>query len=764
MGDDLHASIASGQFDAERIGRIIEAVETLNERLTGLEDDFSRTLGEGNRWLERRLLQVTYAATALLLVTGVLVSWMILRQVRQADEALRAQAERWRVTLASIGDGVLVTDAGATVVSLNAVAETLTGWKEHEAIGRDLDEVFRITNEQTQQPAESPARRALRDGRIVGLGNHTVLLAKDGTERPIDDSAAPIKDQEGTIVGVVMVFRDVSERRRAEEQAAARARQHEAIARLSETALGGRDLQSLMNEAAAYVTRTLGTDMCEVLELVSDARGLILRAGVGWKPGRMDRATEGVETNFLAGHTLASAALVVITDLRSETRFAGSTRLHDHGVISGMSAVVAGDAGRHYGVLGTYATRPRSFTDDDVSFLSAVANVLAVAIQRKRAEVALQEANRQKDEFLAMLAHELRNPLSPIRNAVHVLRSLVPNEPRLERAREMIERQVTHMTRLLDDLLDVSRIARGKVSLHQEVVDLAQLVRLAGEDYRATLDAIGLTLTLGLPARPMWVQADPTRLSQAVGNLLHNASKFTNPGGQVTVRLTMEADGRAAILSIRDTGIGMEPDILGRVFETFSQADHSLDRSRGGLGLGLALVKGLVELHGGTVQAFSAGLGAGSEFTIRLPLAPAPERPLAIPACKPAGQRSRRVLVIEDNIEVAESMKYLLEADGHQVVLAHTGRAGIETARQFRPEVVLCDIGLPGGMDGFGVARVMRNDAALSSACLIALTGYDREEDRRRAREAGFDMHLIKPVDPIALDQVLERLSDRANS
>jgi PAS domain S-box-containing protein len=889
LGDDLHASIASGQADAAHINHILEAVGSLNEQLTVLEDEFSRTLGEGNRWLERRLLQLTYAATALLLVTGIFLSWMILRQVTVADRALRAQAERWRVTLASIGDGVLVTDARMTIVSLNAAAEALTGWKEADAIGRQLDDIFRITGEPANASLENPARRALREGQIAGLGTHAVLLAKDGTERPIDDSAAPMKDHEGRIIGAVLVFRDVSERRRAEEAlrhteeryrslvavttsaiwttdasgafvssqpaweaymgqgsngharqgwlnalhpddrqrvhalwaralaqrtifeaegrilqagsghyryfvahavpllnadgstrewigtltdvddrkraeelAGARARQHAAIARLGETALSGRDLQSLMDEAADHVTRTLGTDMCGVLELSPDGRELLLRAGVGWTPGRVGRSTIAVELRSLAGFTLASSAPVMTNDLRSETRFTGSALLNDHGVISGLSVVIAGDGGHQYGVLGTYAAHPRAFTRDDVNFFCAVANVLAVAIQRKRAEEALQDANRQKDDFLAMLAHELRNPLSPIRSAVHVLRRLGPKEPRIERAHGMIDRQVAHMTRLVDDLLDVSRIARGKISLHRDEVDLAQLVRLAGEDHRAMLETAGLTLTLTVPDQPIWVRGDPTRLAQTVGNVLHNASKFTNPGGHVSMELA--ADGSAAVLGVLDTGIGMEPKVLARIFEPFSQADHSLERTRGGLGLGLALVKGWVELHGGTVRAASEGLGKGSAFTIRLPLESEPRPLRTTPTSAAGGRRPCRVLVIEDNLDVAESMKVLLEIEGHHVAVAHTGPAGIETARQFHPEVVLCDIGLPGGLDGFGVAKLMRKDTALCSAYLIALTGYGQQEDRRRASDAGFDMHLIKPVDPAVLDRVLAKLPNRAGA
>jgi CheY-like chemotaxis protein len=323
----------------------------------------------------------------------------------------------------------------------------------------------------------------------------------------------------------------------------------------------------------------------------------------------------------------------------------------------------------------------------------------------------------------------------------------------------MIDRQVSHLVRLVDDLLDVSRITRGKVLLRKERLDLGELVRSVVEDHRALLESTGLKLFADLPDEPVWVTGDPTRLSQVVGNLLQNANKFTDAGGRVTVRLAAEPGGGAA-LAVRDTGIGMGPDILARLFEPFSQADRSLDRSRGGLGLGLALVKGLVGLHGGSVQASSPGVGKGSEFLIRLPTSATPER--GVPAARPdAGGRGLRVLIIEDNHDAAESLRLVLELAGHRVVVAHAGRAGLAAARESRPDVVLCDIGLPGGMDGYTVARVLRADAEVCEVPLIALSGYGQEEDQRKARQAGFDRHLTKPVDPAVLGRLLEALSPR---
>ncbi|AUX30933.1 MULTISPECIES: PAS domain S-box protein [Sorangium] len=380
---------------------------------------------------------------------------------------------------------------------------------------------------------------------------------------------------------------------------------------------------------------------------------------------------------------------------------------------------------------------------------------------RKCAEATLREADQRKNQFLAMLAHELRNPLGPLRNAAELLRRSGPQQPSTAWACGVLERQVSHMARLVDDLLDVSRVARGRIELRKQRCDLAHLLRQTAEDCRSTLEASGLELALEIPAEPLWIHGDPTRLSQAIGNVLHNASKFTEAGGRVTVALSAAPESSAAI-RVRDTGIGMDVAMLARAFEPFSQADCSLDRSRGGLGLGLALVKGLVELHGGAVSAESAGIGRGTEVVLRLPLS----REVALPSggAAPASDlaaRSLRILIIEDNVDAAETLQALLAMEGHRVEVALSGPAGVDAARAFLPEVVLCDIGLPGGMDGYGVARALMGSPGTSPSLMIALTGYGREEDRRRAQEAGFAMHLVKPIEPSALQTVLASIAAR---
>ena len=365
--------------------------------------------------------------------------------------------------------------------------------------------------------------------------------------------------------------------------------------------------------------------------------------------------------------------------------------------------------------------------------------------ERYRAIAArLAEADRRKDEFLSVLSHELRNPLAPIRNAVHLLARAREDPVCVARARDVIDRQVGHLARMIEELLDVTRISRGQVHLSRAPLDLAKLVRETVEDHRAVFDTAGIRVTVDVPAAPVPVDGDATRLAQVLGNLLANSLRFTPRDGAVTVALE-EEPGDLAALRVRDTGEGIGPELLPHVFEPFTQADRSLARTRGGLGLGLALVKGLVELHGGTVAAASAGRGRGAEITVRLPLAPAFAARLAPPAAA-ARAAVARVLVVEDNVDAADTLRDALELEGLAVTLAGDGAAALAAAREAPPDLVICDIGLPGELDGYGVARAIRADPALRDTPLVALTGYAGPEDRARAREAGFDRHFGKPT------------------
>jgi CheY-like chemotaxis protein len=371
---------------------------------------------------------------------------------------------------------------------------------------------------------------------------------------------------------------------------------------------------------------------------------------------------------------------------------------------------------------------------------------------QRRAD-ALEDADRRKDEFLAMLGHELRNHLAAIFNALHIL-ARVSEDPLVSQAQGMLDRQVRQLARLVDDLLDVSRITRGKLQLQKSLVEFKAVVAPAVQTARPLLDARRQELVVGLPEEPLWLEADPGRLAQVVTNLLHNAAKYSDEGGRVT--LTARREGHQCVLRVRDQGVGIAPDLLPRVFDLFTQAERSLDRAQGGLGIGLALVKRLVELHGGAVEAHSGGPGQGSEFVVRLPLPLGVEGGTPTPTAQGAARAERplRVLVVEDNADAAATLGVLLRLYGHEAQVAPCGPTALEMAAAFRPEVVLLDIGLP-GLDGFQVAQRLRERPDTKEVVLVAMTGYGQESDRRRAREAGFDHFLVKPVDPAELERLL---------
>ena len=372
---------------------------------------------------------------------------------------------------------------------------------------------------------------------------------------------------------------------------------------------------------------------------------------------------------------------------------------------------------------------------------------------RRRAEE-LAEADQRKDEFLAMLAHELRNPLAPIMNALQVLRLRATGDPLIDGMRKIMERQTRQMGRLVDDLLDISRITSGKIALKRERLDLLRVVQIAVETSRPHLEARRHKLLLCLPGRPVWLHADAARLEQVLANLLNNAAKYTEPENQIWLSVALK-DGHVE-LRVKDNGIGIAPEVLPRVFELFAQADHSLDRSQGGLGIGLTLVRRLVEMHDGTVEAVSEGLGKGSEFVVRLPVAPeetAPAEGARIETLAARGRSNLSILVVDDNVDEAQSLSLVLRMYGYRTKMAYNGPAALEAAQLYQPDVVLLDIGLP-GMDGYEVARHLP-EIVSTRPVLIAVTGYGQEENRRRAFDAGFDRYLIKPVDLDILHKIL---------
>ena len=522
------------------------------------------------------------------LAIGLLISITLLT-LRDA-ERLRLVQEELATTLRSVGDAVISTDAGGVVRFMNAIAEQLTGWTNAMARGRPLEQVFDVINEQTRAPVETPVAQVFRERKIVTLANHTVLKARDGTERPIEDSGAPILDASGEITGAVLVFRD------------------------------------------ATTDRT------------------------------------------------ARRALIESRD-------------------------------------------------------------------------ALREADRRKDIFLATLSHELRNPLAPIRTATRVLETPNLSAADLERSRSIIARQVRHMASLLDDLLDISRITRGVLTLKTEPVELKALMEAAIETAQPAIAAKGHTFEVQWPAERIGLLADPLRLTQVIANLLTNAAKYTDPGGRITLGTRIEAS--AIEIFVRDDGIGIATEMQPRVFDMFSQIDTGHEHSDGGIGIGLALVKGFVELHGGSVEVRSAGLNQGSEFMVHLPGSLRAEPPIAVATTATAAvNAARRVLIADDNRDGAEIMAMLLSHSGYDVQLAHTGPDAVDVAAKQRPDVAILDIGMP-GMSGYDVARRIRSQPWGTGMMLIAVTGWGQEDDKRKAKEAGFDHHLTKPIDPGALERLM---------
>ncbi len=429
------------------------------------------------------------------------------------------------------------------------------------------------------------------------------------------------------------------------------------------------------------------------------------------------------------------------------------------GATSWLAAPLIGRRGRNIGLVQLVDKPEGSFTQDDEAMLVQLAQMASVAAENARLYKELRDNDRRKNEFLAMLAHELRNPLAAIEGAVRLSRQTGLEEHR-EWAAEVVQRQTRQLSRLIDDLLDISRINSGKIHLRRERLDLATVVTRAVDTIRPAVDARGHDLAVTIEGGPHHLDADPTRLEQVLVNLLANAAKYTPDRGRLG--LSARREGDEVVVEVRDDGVGIAPEILPRVFDAFIQADQTLDRAGGGLGVGLTLVRRLLELHGGSITATSEGSGKGSTFTVRLPAAarPEPERPGSAPgpAGPPDAARRPRVLIVDDNVDTARAMARLLVVSGYEVRVAHDGREAIAVARAERPGVLLLDIGLP-GMDGYEVAREVRKDPDLAASTLIAISGYGQEDDRRRSREAGFDHHLVKPVDYDLLHPLLESVT-----
>ena len=771
---------------------------------------------------------------------------------RRAQMRASQQRELLRVTVGTIGDAVITTDIQGDVTYMNVVAESLTGWTESDAVGHSLDMVFRIVNEDTRQPVANPATKALREGVVVGLANHTVLLRKGGGECPIDDSAAPIRDEHGGVSGCVLIFRDVTAQRRMQRDKANQLLTQRLLASIvesSDDAIVSKALDGTIQSWNAAAERLFGYTAEQAVgrhislvippDRIAEEDHIVTSLKAGQRIDHFE--TERVRSDGRRilvsltispikdddGHVVGASKIVrditdrkraeadrqkFVTLVESSTDFIGMCDLDGVPFFvnrAGLAMVGLDDieAARRAPVAsfffpddqarimneffpsvldqghGEVEVRFRHFKTGEALWMSykvltlpdasgrpvAFATVSQDITVRKRMEENLtrlaedlSEADRRKNHFLAMLAHELRNPLAPISNAVRALHLGGGDAETLRSASGMLRRQVGQMSRLVDDLLDLSRITRGRIELRKERIALAAVVQQAVEAVRALYQSKGQELTIALPSHQVYMHADPARLAQVVGNLLNNACKFTDEDGHVW--LTVEHEGEQAVVRVRDNGIGIAAEHLPKIFEMFSQVDTSLERSRDGLGIGLTLVKTLVEMHDGTVDVCSDGPGRGAEFTVRLPVLSGvtdTAAPPAVVAAAPA--MGRRILIVDDNEDGAESLALLLQVAGHETHMAHDGLAALEAAERLHPDAVLLDIGLP-RMNGYEVCSRIRKAPWAKNVVLVALTGWGQEEDRHRSREAGFDAHMVKPVDFDALLNLVASLPSAPES
>jgi two-component system CheB/CheR fusion protein len=619
-----------------------------------------------------------------------------------------SDAGHWLAAIVeSLDDAIVSKTLDGIIISWNKAAERLFGYSAEEVIGKHIQ--ILIPPELTEE--ENVILEKMRRGeRLEPYESERVR--KDGSRIRLSLTISPIRNESGEIIGASKIARDITDRERADE----------ALRQALEK------LQLVTDVMSAPVTR------CS-----RDLRYLwVSRPYADWL---------GLSPDEIVGRP--------ISDVIGQAAF---EHIRPH-----FERALSGEVARYEEQVNFKGIGPRWInavytpTFDTLGQPNGWVAVVIDIDNRKKAEDALREADHRKDEFLAMLAHELRNPLAPIHNAVHALKRLGPPEPQLQQLFNMIDRQSELLARLVDDLLEVARITQGKIELRKEKAELLAVVGRAVETSRPLIEARKQQLMVSLPEEPLRVEGDVVRLGQVIVNLLNNAAKYTGEDGQIWLKVERQ-DGEV-LLRVKDTGIGIPAKDLPYVFDLFAQAERSLDRAQGGLGIGLTLVRRIVEMHGGRVEAFSEGPNRGSEFIVHLPLlaesAPEPQRSGPQGPNEAAEVVLCRVLVVDDNVDSAESMALLLELEGHAVEVAYDGPTAVEAARRMRPHVVLLDIGLP-GMNGYEVARVLRQEPRLDKTVLIALTGYGKAEDRARTKAAGFDHHLTKPVDQELLASLIK--------
>ena len=769
-------------------------------------------------------------------------------ELRRALEAQQAEREWLQITLASIADAVITTDPCGLVIFLNPVAARLTGWSLHEAVGHPLSEVLRMVQETSRRTDDLPIAKVVDDGNIIVSGDEVVLIARDGTARSVEHIAAPIRDSHGKVKGVVIIFRDITERHRAEQ---AQRESEERFRQLADNindvfwirelhgsktayvspayeSLWGRSCQSLYERPMSYLEAVHPEDReralraCHRLERgeaiageyriirpggtvrwiwdrgfpIRDKSERIVRlAGIAEDITERKRAEQALRESEERFRTLADATPVLIWGSDTDKQcnyfnkqwldFTGRTIEQEmrKGWTQGVhpddlercreTYVTALDArtpftveyrlrrqdGQYRWVLENGVPR---FAPDG-TFSGYIGSCIDIT-DRKRIEEELRKSDRRKEEFLAVLSHELRNPLAPIQTAVDLLEQAGTGGVESDRELAMIKRQVQNLKRLVDDLLDVSRISRGKIELRKELVELAAVVAQAVDAVRPLFDEHHQDLHVSIPEDSILLKADPTRLEQILSNLLINAAKYTPQGGGIW--LDVEQLQSEVLIRVRDTGIGIDADLLPKVFDLFLQGERRVGRSHEGGGIGLSLAKNLVELHEGTITAHSQGSDIGSEFVVKLPMvsrvqSKREQTPQAIQLEASELLPRRRILIVDDNVQAADSLGRLMSVVfGQEVRVVYNGKSALELAGSFLPEVVLLDLEMT-GMDGYEVAMRLRERTECSKALIVAVTGWGHEEDRRRSREMGFDLHLVKPVTARDLRAMLTDLKQK---
>lgn len=705
-------------------------------------------------------------------VTGVMMVAVDVTAHVDARERVRDALDFTRAVTGSLGEGVLATDLEGRLTLINPAAREMLGWKEDEALGKLVQEIVQIRRaDGTPITAdEYPFNLVMRKGDSFRT-EEQLFSGRSRSSFPVSCTASALRQGGEQISGAVLAFQDISERKQAETLLASHQQALEMLAK-------GEQLEQVLDFLARSMESQSRNEFRVAIHLMEEDGQHFGYVAAPSLPASYAQATKGLDASLQTGP--CSTAVMrheptIVHDFAAETRWpAFSAEAISLGLRACLTTPIVASDQRILGTFVIYYREPRDPTPYDHQLVEIVNHTASIAIEQRladrRTESLIEElkvADLRKDEFLALLAHELRNPMAAISMALSMLERVEGDAVKSAKYRETARRQMGSLVRLVDDLLDVSRITSGKVELRKEEVELASIVQNALTATRSAIEARGHTLTLTVESGVLRMDADATRLEQVVVNLLVNAAKYTDPGGTISVRLAREVVKGAAqaVLAVRDTGHGIPKDMLDKVFDLFVQVSPTIHHAAGGLGLGLTLVRRLVEMHGGTVAAMSEGVGKGSEFVVRLPLSEGNQGEMPLHAGGPTEQTSpapqrRRIVVVEDSEDVRETLKEFLEALGHEVTVAVSGPLGVAKVLELLPEVALVDVGLP-GFDGYEVARRIRAESGGDKVYLVALTGYGSPDVKDKAKRAGFDLHLTKPVDINELRQVVGQTRPR---